>query len=353
MAYTSRVTAWVYPSDIDVGQTSEYSDGRVLWGLKPEYLEVNTSGDVVYRLASNPDYTYNGYSEANALLIKQKSSHQYVTVSCNNWTTKGDVLCSSGTNRSDAITVILDLLDTIGFDGVELDFEPFGNNTMTAGQWTNYKTFITELGNALHSNGYKLMVDGPAVNNTDSQSIYTLYRFRYAEIADLPVDFVVPMCYDDMWNHTIGSTTSVAPLSWITNCCNFIQTQISKDRIMIGMPSYGYHETDGAEPSAIVIDTKAQSATYTGYGTATRNADDEMTWVNGGVRYFYQDQTSLDSKRDAIEATGIKYISVWVLGGNDWFPESEPSARALATRTTATSRTAATNRTTATDRRLI
>lgn len=352
MAYTSRIMAWVYPTDIDINATTEYSDGRLLWALKPEYLEVNTSGAIIERPATNPDYAYNGYSTANALLIKQKSSHQYVTVSCNNWTTKGDVLCSNGTNRSNAITVILDMLNAIGFDGVELDFEPFGNFTMTAQQWTNYKTFVTELGNALHTNGYKLMVDGPAVNNTDSQSIYTLYRFRYAEMNDLPVDYLCVMAYDDQWNHTVSSTNSVAPIAWLENCCDFIKTQVDINKLIIGLPSYGYHHADAVEPTDIIIDTKAQSTAYTGYGTATRNADGEMNWLNSGTRYFYQDSTGLDQKRDAVEAKGIKYISVWHLGGNDWFPDTEPPARALATRTLATSRTAATSRTLATNREI-
>jgi spore germination protein YaaH len=333
MAYTSQIMLWIYPSSTDIGAMAEIADGRNLWAIKPEYFTVGTDGVLIRLDASNPAYAFGGYSYENAMLIKQNSTHQFITVSCNNWTTKGDVLCSDGTKRANAIATILELLDTIGFDGMELDFEPFGNTRLSASQYANYKIFIIELGNALHANGYKLMLDGPSVNAVDSPFLPNLYRFKYNEMDSLPIDYIVNMSYDSQWNYSTTSTNSVAPISFIENCCDYMKTQIrDTKRVVMGMGNYGYYSTENGDSGDLTIATRAEIAQRAGYGTATRNADHEMTWVNGGVRSLYQDEEGLDAKRTVIEGKGIRQISVWVGGGNSWFPGTEPPTRGAVSR---------------------
>jgi spore germination protein YaaH len=336
MAYSAKIMLWIYPSSTDIGAMAEIADGRDLWAIKPEYFTVGTDGVLTRLDASNPEYAFGGYSYENAMFIKRHSTHQFITVSCNNWTTKGDVLCSDGTKRANAIATMLELLDTIGFDGIELDFEPFGNTRLSSTQYANYKTFIIELGNALHANGYELMLDGPSVNAVDSPFLPNLYRLKYNEMDSLPIDYIVSMSYDSQWNYPTTATNSVAPTGFIENCCDYMKTQIRDiKRTVMGMGNYGYYSTENGDSSDLVIATRAEVVQRTGYGTATRNADNEMTWVNGGVRSLYQDEVGLDAKRAIIEAKGIRFISVWVGGGNSWFPGTEPPARVPATRAAA------------------
>lgn len=353
--FTSNIWAFIFPNSTDLGMQTEISDGRNIYCLMPEYLTVDTSGAFVQKAATDPSYTYMGYSTANAALIKQKSSHQYVTVSCNNWTTKGDVLCSDSTKRAAAITTLISMLDTIKFDGAIYDFEPFGNTTLTLAQYNNYKTFLQESAVALHNAGYKLGVCGPSVNDVDSPFLASLYRYKYADMNNLALDLIFNMSYDSQYNYTISSTNSVAPNSFLQTICDYMKSQIyDQSKILAGVPTYGYHGTDGASGGGAVLDTATQSATRTGYGTATTNADYEKTWVNGGVRSFYQDASGISSKRDLVEAKGIKNIFAWVLGGNPWFSgKTEPPVRALAGSRTANSPSASSSRTAATNRKLI
>ena len=92
------------------------------------------------------------------------------------------------------------------------------------------------------------------------------------------------------------------------------------------IPSYGYHAVTGS--TDITEDTHAQSQTYPGYTTATRdNSSGEMMWTHAGISYDYADAETLAAKRVTIERLGIHYISVWSLGGNLWFTGSaEPSS---------------------------
>src|SRR5205807_3987928 len=112
-------------------------------------------------------------------------------------------LITDQTKMTNAITTIKHFLDTVHFTGAEIDFEGFGQ--WTPQQYTGYKNFLTQLGNTLHQNGYKLMVDGPGdidVTNT--------YQWHYADFNTLPLDYIVVMEYD--WQYDYGAGTPVAPL---------------------------------------------------------------------------------------------------------------------------------------------
>jgi spore germination protein YaaH len=51
-----------------------------------------------------------------------------------------------------------------------------------------------------------------------------------------------------------------------------------------------------------------------------------MMFTHAGVFYDYADSQTLNTKRSLLEHLGIQNVSVWHLGGNQWFSgKSEPS----------------------------
>jgi spore germination protein YaaH len=348
-SFTSRIQAWFYPGVPATNANEEYSDGRNIYILKPEYYTINSSG--VLTRKDDPTDGENAYSVANALDVKRHSSHQYFTISGN--AANMATLCGDGTKRTNAVNTIKSFLDTIGFDGVELDWE--GYSTWTTQSYADFKTFVGELVTTLHTYGYKVMVDVPPIHSvTHAAYGQNLFKIKYEEIDALGVDYIVSMAYDYQYDY--GSPEPVSPTAFVELVCDWAKDKIKDiNKIVIGMPSYGYHETTGGYDIDGKIDTKAQSAIRTGYGTATRNADFEMVWATGGVSSIYQDSSGINSKRDVIEAKGIKNISVWHLGGNDWFTtKTEAPIRGLSSgRTSVSSRVLGTSRTLASSRRLI
>jgi spore germination protein YaaH len=307
-AWTSRVQAWIYPGFPAENADEEYSDGRIIHTLKPEYFTIEEDGTISL-LEEDVDHQ-NAYTQANVAEIKTYSDDQYVTVSGsypNFFSLIGDE-----TNEPAAIETLVDFVVDNGMTGVELDWEGYGS--WSAQEYADYKTFVATLGTALHAEGKKLMIDGPPITNSTEQA---LYEWKYEDFESMTeVDYLCMMLYDYQYDY--GAGESVQPATWAQNGCAWIRSKISDiDRIIVGIPSYGYHGT--TEGFVITIDTKAQSSAFTGYDTATRNDDDEMEWVNSGTSYLYQDTTGMNSKRERIEDEGIKHISVWHLGGNDWF----------------------------------
>lgn len=307
-SWTGRVQAWIYPGPPADDADEEYRDGRVIHTLKTEYFVLNSSG--VLTQLNAPGDGENAYSGANAADVINYSDEQYITVASTH--ANMAVLVADSTKRSNAVTTLVNMCTTTGYTGVELDFEGFADWTTT--DYTNYKSFVQQLGTALHAAGNKLIVDGPPITNLTEQGYY---EWKYEDFDSITeVDQVAVMLYDYQYDY--GGGSSVQPASWARNGAAWVRSKINNpDRIILGIPSYGYHATTGGY--TITIDTKDQSTAFTGYGTATRNADDEMTWVNSGISYVYQDSTGLDSKRERLEDEGIKHVSVWHLGGNDWF----------------------------------
>ncbi len=285
-------------------------DGRGIDTLKPQYFTLEDSG--VLDLLTVANSGCNAYSPANARQIKQFSSHQYVTVSGN--TTGMGALISDPTLETQATQRLLTFLKTVQFTGVELDYEGWGQ--WTPEQYSGYKQFLTQLGNTLHHNGYKLMVDGPADIALSGSSL----AWNYADFNTLPVDYGVVLAYDREYDY--GAGTPVAPFSREAEATNAVKGKITDiNKIVIGIPSYGYHGATGS--TTIKEDPYVQSQTYPGYDTATRDSSSgEMMWTRAGISYDYADAETLAEKRATIERLGIHSISVWSLEGNPWFPGS-------------------------------
>lgn len=309
-AWKAQVMAWIYPGPPGCHAAQEYTDGRSIDTLKPQYFTLADIG--VLDLLTVTNSGCNAYSPANARQIKQFSTHQYVTVSGN--TASMDALISDQTLETQAMQTLLTFLKTVQFTGVELDFEGWGQ--WIPQQYSGYKQFLTQLGNTLHHNGYKLMVDGPSDIASGGSSL----AWNYADFNTLPVDYIVVLAYD--WQYDFGAGTPVAPFSREVEVTNEVKGKITdSDKIVIGIPSYGYHGATGS--TTITEDTYVQSQTYPGYNTATRDSSSgEMMWTHAGISYDYADAETLAEKRATIERLGIHALSVWSLGGTPWFPGS-------------------------------
>jgi spore germination protein YaaH len=312
-SWKAHTMAWIYPGPPTCDVMNEYKDGREIDTLKPQYYTLDTSGTLIQLTTENDGC--NAYSWKNVLEIKKYSKHQYVTISGN--TESMDVLVTNQTKMAQAVTTLKTFLDTVKFTGVEIDFEGFPH--WTPRQYNGYKKFLTQLGDTLHQHGYKLMIDGPAVLADDSSH----YQWRYEDFRTLPVDYLVVMEYD--WQYDFGVGTPVAPLAREQDVTRAVIGKIIDiNKIVVGIPSYGYHGEAGGD--SITIDTHEQTQTYSGYTTAKRDySSAEMMFTSEGVFYDYADSQTLNAKRSLIEDLGIQNISVWHLGGNLWFSgKAEP-----------------------------
>lgn len=306
-----EIMAWVYPGDPSCLASTEYSDGRILDILKPEYFSVNENGDLIF--LTEEIWGCNAYSPENVKKIRKFSREQFVTVS-SSYAKSMDVFISRELRDGKGILQFVDFVRSNDFTGVELDFEDFGG--WDSEIYDHYREFVKRLGEKLHVEGKKLMIDGPAISGNEESS---WYKWRYEDFLNLPVDRIVVMAYDYQFDHGAGSP--VAPFLWMEKV---LQRTVSKfpetSRLSVGIPSYGYEGVRGF--SQVKLLTYDQLKEKQGFEMATRDdLSGEMTWESGNNIYYYQDSESMDRKRAIVEKFGITSVSVWHLGGNQWFVE--------------------------------
>lgn len=306
--------AWIYPGPPACSASAEIADGRIIDVLKPQYYTLRDDGTLVQQT----DRECNGYSPANVALVKAHSQQQFVTIS-------GSIL-GIATLALDAHLLsacsktLLSFLQMSGFTGVEFDVEDFAS--WTPEQYSAYKHVMMTLGTTLHSASFQLMLDGPAISTVIEQGYYP---WKYEDFDHLPVDYVVVMAYDLQYDN--GSGTPVQPLLWLQDICAWMKSKITDpQRIVIGLPSYGYHGVKGGY--AIVRDTYEESSHYPGFATATRDGSSgEMMWTVGNMFYDYSDSTTLNGRVAVVSNAGLSHVSVWHLGGgNQWFRPAAQTA---------------------------
>ena len=300
--------AWVYPGRPACEAATAYSDGRNIDVLKPEYFTVTAAGDL--QLLSEAVAGCNGFSTTNVSSIRANSQQSFVTVSAGGAQTKAFVE-GSWARQSTTIKTLVDFVTAQKMDGVEIDFEGFG--AWSSATYYAYLRFLSELGLALHAANKQLMVDVPPIGTTLEESYYQL---TYKDIASLPIDYIVVMAYDYQYDY--GAGQAVAPHQWVERVVTNAQRYIAADRLVVGMPAYGYYGTVGSYN--LTVTTSELVAAKAGAASFTRDAQSaELMAVANGVAYVYQDGVSLRQKRALLESLGVKHISVWALGGNVWF----------------------------------
>jgi len=180
------------------------------------------------------------------------------------------------------------------------------------------------------------MIDGPSLITEPTATSYTQWDYSdFYNDPDFPslpanVDFVCVMVYGRYWdiwedNQSSGITHDfggVSPEAWVNQVISYVKSELTNtniNKIVIGLPSYGYH---AISISNFAEDTKKQTSNNPFYGGNPRDTlshERYFTDNNTEVRWYYQDAIGMSEKIEFIRSKGIKHVSVWHLGGNDWF----------------------------------
>lgn len=219
------------------------------------------------------------------------------------------------TSKDKVIANLLALAQQGRFDGVNIDFEGLFPTDRAA-----FSVFITDLAAALHAGGFKLAISVPA-KTTDNQYDTWSWPFDYASLGR-DADLIQMMTYDE--NGPWGSPGPVSGSDWVEACIQYAVTVISRSKLLIGLPAYGY-DWDGADASndsefswkdvlALLTRTGAtpqwdatSSSPYITYRDASGH--DHVAW--------YENARSITAKTKLVNRYGIAGISMWSLGQED------------------------------------
>lgn len=200
-----------------------------------------------------------------------------------------------------------------GYRGLDIDFEYVMPEDTEA-----FQLFVENAVRIMNAYGFFVNVDlAPKTSEEQRGLLYEAHN--YADLG-AAADTVLLMTYE--WGYTYGPPMAVAPIGPVREVVNFAVTQIDRDKIMLGVPNYGYDWTLPFEKGAtravtlgnqyavtqagrvgaeIQYDESSQSPWY----TYRSNGSEHIVW--------FEDVRSIRTKTDLMLENELLGLGYWNL----------------------------------------
>lgn len=215
----------------------------------------------------------------------------------------------------------LQVMESKGYRGIDFDFEYLGAKNRVP-----YNTFIRRAVEFFRPKGY--YVSSALAPKIRTNQVGTLYEGHdYASHGEV-LDFIFIMTYE--WGWSGGPPLPVAPINEVRKVMEYAITQIPRNKIMMGIPLYGYDWTlpyvEGGQWAKVIspqqaIDIARQRGARINYDYSAQSPyfnyyDDE------GKQHivWFEDARSIQAKFNLVKSLGIRGFYYWVLGPE--FPQN-------------------------------
>ena len=205
------------------------------------------------------------------------------------------------------------LMKEKGYTGLDVDFE---NVPRDAREGLN--SFLAKARVYMHDEGWLL---SSAIESMvmDNQSGLIFEGFDYAAQGKYN-DFVTLMTYD--WGHLTGPPMAVSPINEVRRVIEFAVTRIPREKILMGIPAYGYMWNIPWERGTQAVVIQAQGGPIIAARNNT-NIEYNETWQSPWFRFteaggqqreaWFEDARSLMAKFELVREFGLGGVSYWTV----------------------------------------
>ncbi len=261
------------------------------------WFETNYRGDIFYEYQDNfkeilkfaDEKGINKY--ASVVLMDSNSLH---------------TLLSVPQNRARFINNIIEIVKRDKYDGVDIDFE-----FINPQDGIYFTLFLQELKNAL---GTKIPLSVAVFARTSNDKWATPYE--YQKIGQI-VDKLIVMSYD--YSYPASSPGPVAPLWWVEEVAKYMASNISPEKVFLGLPTYGYDWPTGGRATTVtasrLASTKAQYRLTEkfDYNSMSPNYTYYDNWGNYH-QIWMENEASLGEKLKIADKYNLGGVSFWRIG---------------------------------------
>lgn len=212
------------------------------------------------------------------------------------------------------IDQLADLVADKGYDGIHIDFE-----AVNGGDRDLLTQFMAKL-HARFKPAGKLVTMAIAAKTYDAKSGWA-GGYDYADLSKY-LDYAVIMAYD---YRSKNSTTPgpVAPIDWVRKVANFAVSQMGADKVILGIPFYGYDWNKEKGPPAESKKYNETMALAQQYNGSVRY-DEELqepylTYVKDGDEHevWFENCDSFNAKLQVVKDMRLAGFGTWRLGHED------------------------------------
>ncbi|MGE5508087.1 MAG: glycosyl hydrolase family 18 protein [Chitinophagales bacterium] len=293
-----------FPGDTD-SYTSMVANAKRLTGIIPFLFTLDSSGKVtgLHNQAAMAAAKERGLS--NIALVHNLSGPWFSSSVIHG-------ALSNPVNRSRAVANIVSLVRTYGYDGVNIDFESvpsYDRSALTA--------FMGELAQGLHPYGKLVSISVPAKNYDQPGNSWS-GAYDYQALGKI-VDLMMLMTYDE--HFTSGPAGPVASKQWVDSVASYAVSQVSPQKVVLGVPAYGYDWSGYGKAAAVGYDDAMALARRYGrtvQWSSSAGAPYFTYYKNGSTHtVWFESADSLLPKLDIVQRYGLKGIAIWRLGFED------------------------------------
>lgn len=212
--------------------------------------------------------------------------------------------------RAKLIDEVLRNIEHYEYDGVEVDFEGIGFEDRD-----NFSTFLQELKDALIPHDLTLMIAIPAKTWDDPNNNWS-GGYDYVAIGQT-VDRVMVMSYDEHWSG--GHPGPVSSLPWYKKVAAYVDRTIPKDKVLMGIPLYGYDWPEGGRARALlpvgidkIVDKYGGTVQHDPVSDTPFYRYTDDNGINRQI--WFEDNESIAKKIKVVQEYGFKGVGLWRLG---------------------------------------
>jgi spore germination protein YaaH len=276
--------------------------------------------------------TNGSFAWSTSAAVTSALSHSVNVHFCATLFSSHSTFWASSTAQQTFITNAINLLNSRGGNGINIDFEGMGSSDKTP-----FKNFMVNLCNQVHA------------ANSNYKVTMALYAVDWGTSFDMPalnavVDNFIIMGYDYYYSGS-GTAGPEAPLYNFQTSYNYtlsksityyLKQGATPSKLLLGLPWYGREwETAGATAPSSTTGGFTSSRTYnyvrnnsTTYSAANKHWESNSfnpyySYVTGGAtrQCWIDDNYSYGRKFDMVNQRGLGGIGIWALGYDDGYQD--------------------------------
>lgn len=202
---------------------------------------------------------------------------------------------------------LIDKLKTYQADGLDLDFENIG-----AEHRENFSLLVKTIGEELKKNDLEFSVD---VQAQTGKNDWEGLKGQDLGLISKYADEVRIMAYDR--HGQFSAPGPITPMDWFAEVLKYNLSVIPREKIVIGLPTYGYVWRDDGSFESFQFEDFVSWAENKNLGKTRDSESFELKYALGATTGWLSDAVAVSKKMEYARNAGLNRFIVWNLGGTD------------------------------------